>query len=267
VKLTGERVTTPDGGFNPTWQRHVAAYAQIARFMAGEPLLDLGCGVGHSFTLLGRQQTFGLDFDFDALVGQPRPVIRADMRRIPLATGSIASVSSVQSLEHVPDPERAVAEVARVLTDDGVAVFVTPNRLTFGRPDEIIDPWHFIEFDGEQLRALCSPYFGTVEIWGLFGSPNYLEFQQGELAKLERMLRLDPLRLRRFLPRRGWQWGYSLMLERSRGPGKPVHPLASQITPDDFFLSQEDVDACLDVIAVCTRRPPRTQRTPSTQPR
>jgi SAM-dependent methyltransferase len=257
MKLTGERVTTPDGGFNPTWQRHVAAYEQLARFMAGEPVLDLGCGVGHSYQLLGRATTIGLDFDIDALRGQRRPVVRADMRRIPLRSASIGSVSSVQSLEHVPDPELTVAEVARVLAPSGVAVFVTPNRLTFGRPDEIIDPWHFIEFDPEQLRGLCARSFGEVEIWGLFGSPNYLEFQQGELAKLDRLLRKDPLRLRRLIPRRGWQWGYSYLLERSRGPGKPVHPLASSITPADFFLSQEEVEACLDVVAVC-RQPDQT---------
>jgi SAM-dependent methyltransferase len=251
VKLTGERVTTPEGGFNPTWQRHVAAYQQIATFMAGEPVLDLGCGVGHSYRLLGRERTIGLDFDLDALRGQTRPVIRADMRRIPLRDNVIGSVSSVQSLEHVPDPERTVADVARVLRPDGVAVFVTPNRLTFGRPDEIIDPWHFVEFSADQLVALCTAAFDSVEIWGLFGSPAYLEFQQGELAKLERLLRLDPLRLRRFVPRRGWQWGYSFMLERSRGPGKPVHPLAAQITPDDFFLGRDDIDTSLDLIAVC----------------
>ncbi len=61
---------------------------------------------------------------------------------------------SVQSVEHVPDPERVVAEAARVLEPDGVAIFVTPNRLTLGRPDEIIDPYHYIEFDPEELRRL-----------------------------------------------------------------------------------------------------------------
>ena len=255
MKLTGERVTTPEGGFNPTWQRHVAAYQLIARFMGSEPLLDLGCGVGHSYQLLGRKRTIGLDFDLEALRGQQRPVVRADMRRIPLASASIGSVSSVQSLEHVPDPERTVDDVARVLTDNGVAVFVTPNRLTFGRPDEIIDPWHFVEFDPEQLRALCLASFDSVEMWGLFGSPTYLEFQQGELAKLNRLLRLDPLRLRRLIPRRGWQWAYSFALERSRGAGRPVPPLALRITPEDFSLGQDDLDSCLDVIAVC--RSPR----------
>jgi SAM-dependent methyltransferase len=249
VKLTGERVTTAAGGFNPTWQRHVAAYQLIASFMATEPLLDLGCGVGHSFELLGRAQTIGLDLDLEALRGQSRPVVRADMRRIPLRSKTIGSVSSVQSLEHVPDPDNVVADVARVLVDDGVAVFVTPNRLTFGRPNEIIDPWHFIEFDAHQLKALCERSFGSVQVWGLVGSERYLEFQHSELRKLDRLLRADPLRLRRLAPRRGRQWGYSFLLERSRR--KQVHPLADKITPADFSLSQDRLDECLDLVAVC----------------
>jgi SAM-dependent methyltransferase len=249
MKLTGERVTSAEGGFNPTWQRHVAAYQSIAQFMGAEPVLDLGCGVGHSFELLGRANTVGLDLDLDALRGQSRPVVRADMRRIPLRSKVIGSVSSVQSLEHVPDPESVVADVARVLVPDGVAVFVTPNRLTFGRADEIIDPWHFIEFDARQLEALCDRSFGSVEIWGLVGSPQYLEFQRSELQKLDKLLRADPLRLRRLIPRRGWQWGYSFLLERSRR--KEVHPLADKITPADFSLSRDGLDACLDLVAVC----------------
>ena len=40
----------------------------------------------------------------------------ADMRELPFADGEFASVLSVQSLEHVPDPDRVVAEVGRVLT-------------------------------------------------------------------------------------------------------------------------------------------------------
>ena len=54
---------------------------------------------------------------------------------------------SVHSIEHVPDPERVLAQVVRVLEPRGRAVFITPNRLTFGRPDEIIDPYHYLEYD------------------------------------------------------------------------------------------------------------------------
>ena len=81
------------------------------------------------------------------------------MRALPFEGASFASVVSVQSVEHVPDPERVVAEVARVLEPGGVAVFVTPNRLTLGRPDEIIDPYHYIEFDPAELGRLCERGF------------------------------------------------------------------------------------------------------------
>src|SRR6185503_18637707 len=99
----------------------------------------------------------------------------ADMRALPFPDGSFASVLSVQSLEHVPDPDRVLAEAARVLEPGGVAVFVTPNRLTLGRADEIIDPYHHVEFDADELRALCESRFEAVELHGLFGSERYME--------------------------------------------------------------------------------------------
>ena len=69
------------------------------------------------------------------------------MRPLPFPDGFFASVVSVQSIEHVPNPETVLAEVTRVFKPNGRAVFVTPNRLTFGRRDEIIDPYHHVEFD------------------------------------------------------------------------------------------------------------------------
>ena len=46
-------------------------------------------------------------------------------------------------------------------------MFVTPNRLTFGLPDEIVDPYHYVEYDPDQFEALCRPFFDRVEIKGL----------------------------------------------------------------------------------------------------
>ena len=149
VTVSGERVSTSTGGFNPTWQRHVAAYAAAARLLPPGRVLDLGCGVGHCFELLAPRETVGVDIAEDALAGQDRPTIVADMRAVPVESASFDSVLSVQSIEHVPDPERIVAEARRVLAPGGTAMFVTPNRLTFARPDEIIDPYHHVEFDAD----------------------------------------------------------------------------------------------------------------------
>ena len=248
--VTGERVVTPEGGFNPTWQRHVAAYAAAAELLPPDsPVLDLGCGVGHSFTRLAPRTTVGVDLSAEALRGQERETVVADMRALPFGSGHFASVLSVHSIEHVPDPERVLAEVARVLRPGGTAMFVTPNRLTFARPDEIIDPYHFREFDPDALRALCEPCFASVDVRGIFGSPAYLELVAEQKQALDRLLAKDPLRARRAVPRRVRQALYDRMLTRAR---RTDDPRAAAITVDDFHVAAAGLDACLDVVAVCT---------------
>ena len=248
MTITGERVTTAAGGFNPTWQRHVAAYALCAPLLPAGRTLDLGCGVGHSYELLAPRTTVGVDVDADALQGQERETHVADMRELPFPDASFDAVLSVHSLEHVPDPERVIAEARRVLRPEGVAVFVTPNRLTFGPPDEIVDPYHHVELDPGELSALGRSGFGDVELRGLFGSPRYLALVAAERATLDRWLRRDPLRLRRALPRGLRQRLYDWRLRRERSGDDPA---AAAITPDDFELRDSGLDEALDLVAVC----------------
>jgi SAM-dependent methyltransferase len=253
-KVTGERVASPEGGFNPTWQRHVAAYALAAPHLPAGRVLDLGCGVGHSYHLLAPRETVGVDISAEALRGQDRETHVADMRSLPFADGSFPAVLSVQSIEHVPDAERVLAEVVRVLEPGAgsVAVFVTPNRLTFGRPDEIIDPYHFVEYDPRELAALCGRFFDRVETRGIFGSARYMELYDEERRRLERLLSRDPLRLRRLVPMRGRQYLYDTMLRRAR---REVDPRAEAIEATDFELRDDDLEDSLDVVAIC--RSPR----------
>ena len=253
AKITGERVSSPEGGFNPTWQRHVAAYALAEGYLGPGRVLDLGCGVGHSYGRLAPRETVGVDVDPDALEGQERETVVADMRSLPFEDASFDSVVAIQSIEHVPDPERALAEAARVLRPGGVAVFVTPNRLTLGRPDEIIDPYHYKEFAPDELDATCREVFRDVQVRGIFGSARYMELFNEERGTLDRVLRLDPLRARRIVPLRAKQRLYDVMLRRYRPADDPR---AEAITHGDFFLGDENLPSCLDVFAVC--RTPRS---------
>jgi SAM-dependent methyltransferase len=239
---------TAEGGFNPTYQRHVATYRLCAPLLPPGRVLDLGCGTGHSFELLAPRETVGVDADRDALRGQARQTAVADMRWLPFPAESFASVLSVQSIEHVPDPERVLAEVARVLEPGGTAIFVTPNRLTFARPDEIIDPYHEVEYDQHELRALCERFFGSVELLGLFGSDRYLALVEAEHVRLDRILRRDPLRLRRLVPRRARRWAYDTQLRRERAEASPA---AAAIDVGDFELREGPLDEALDLVAVC----------------
>jgi SAM-dependent methyltransferase len=249
--ITGERVMTSERGFNPTWQRHVAAYAACAELLPpGGRVLDLGCGVGHSYQLLEPRETVGVDLDAEALARQDRETHVADMRDVPFPDASFDAVVAVHSLEHVPDPERVVAEARRLLVPAGVAIFVTPNRLTFGRPDEIIDPYHHVELSADELEPLVAARFERVELRGVFGSERYLGIVAGERVTLDRLLALDPLRLRKLVPRRVRQVLYDVLLSRLR---RDPDPAAGTIEAADFEVRDERLDESLDLIAVCRK--------------
>jgi len=250
VIVTGERVMTAEGGFNPTWQRHVATYALCAELLPEGRVLDLGCGVGHSFELLAPRESVGVDVEPSVLEGQQRETVVADMRDLPFEDASFASLLSVQSIEHVPDPERVLSQACRVLEPNGVAVFVTPNRLTFGAPDEIIDPYHYREYDPKQLRSLMAGWFSRVQILGIFGSSRQLEFVAAEHRRLHALLRMDRLRVRRFVPRRARQILYDTSLTLAR---RRPNPAAEAIGQEDFYLAEEPVEEALDLVAVCRK--------------
>ena len=81
MTVSGERVSEPAAGFNPTFQRHVAAYRLCAPLLPEGPVLDLGCGVGHSYRELSPRVTVGVDVEPTVLAGQDRETIAADMRQ------------------------------------------------------------------------------------------------------------------------------------------------------------------------------------------
>lgn len=247
--ISGERVSSAQGGFNPSFQRHRAEYRLCASMLGEGRVLDLGCGTGHSWTELTPRETVGVDVEPASLVGQGRETHRADMRSLPFSPATFASAVSIQSVEHVPDPERVLAEIVRVLAPGGRAIFVTPNRLTFGRPDEIIDPYHYVEYDSGQLARLCSPHFQDVEMLGLQASDRYRAIHDGERRDLDRLLAKDPLGLRRMAPRRLRQYLYD---QRLRGDRVKPRPGALEIGIDDFWLESERLEQSIDLFAVCS---------------
>jgi hypothetical protein len=71
-----------------------------------------------------------------------------------------------------------------------------------------------------------------------------------ERRELDRLLALDPLRVRRLVPRRARQRLYDRRLNSDRAQPRPG---AIEIEPSDFRLQSEDVDSSLDLVAICDR--------------
>ncbi|HEX8170305.1 MAG TPA: class I SAM-dependent methyltransferase [Thermoanaerobaculia bacterium] len=82
--------------------------------------LELGCGRGKLAAAVGGY--VGVDLAFAALRESRGRAVQCDMEQLPFAGGSFDFVFSWAAIEHVPHPERVLAEVERVLGSGGVAL-------------------------------------------------------------------------------------------------------------------------------------------------
>ncbi|HEX7480691.1 MAG TPA: bifunctional 2-polyprenyl-6-hydroxyphenol methylase/3-demethylubiquinol 3-O-methyltransferase UbiG [Polyangiales bacterium] len=112
---------------------------QIESRFGSQPcsVLDIGCGGGflsNYLAGLGHRVT-GLDAETDGLAVAARYDVTetvqydlGDARALPYPSGSFDVVCAMDFLEHVENPDRVVAEIARVLKPSGLFFFHTFNR-------------------------------------------------------------------------------------------------------------------------------------------
>ncbi len=130
------------------WQRKIAEGPEgIARRLAvfealavesGQAILDLGCGGGHLVRELAlavgdRGRAVGFDMSADQLAaagavcnGLPAAeLVEGDATDMAFADGAFDGLASIQTLEYIPDVDRALTEARRVLKPGGKAALVS----------------------------------------------------------------------------------------------------------------------------------------------
>ncbi len=258
--FTGERLHADSALFGVDLVRHRAAYAfaiETARREASGRVLDLGCGTGYGTAELAEAlgegaattRIYAIDrISPDPEARHPRAhFLRADMNGMPLHDGCFDLVVSFQVIEHLADPSHYLATIARTLRPGGVALITTPNLLESDREN----PFHVHEYAPDELARVLAGYFEEVEMLGVTATPAPMAYYKARLDRIRRIVRIDPLGLRRVLPRGLIDWLFGRLAVVVRRGIADTDELAD-VTLADFPIVPV-VDDCLDLMAVCRR--------------
>jgi SAM-dependent methyltransferase len=117
--------------------------------------LDCSCGTGLTLARLPEFVQMGADISPDALgpasLRGHRRLLRADLRALPLADAGLDLVTSLDTLEHIEDDARAMAEILRVLRPGGQALVTVPaHPALFSGHDRALH--HVRRYRFEELR-------------------------------------------------------------------------------------------------------------------
>jgi SAM-dependent methyltransferase len=221
---------------------HLKRYLFAEPYCAGKVVLDAGCGTGYGSAELARVagRVVGVDVDADAVAyarsrygGENVEFEAMDVASLAFDDASFDVVVSFETIEHLPDRDAFLREVARVLRPEGTFVVSTPNApRTTEQPE---NPHHRVEYSREDFEHLLSDRFARVELYG-----------QRRLQTLRHraLQRLDVLGLRR-----------RLTFLRRAAPLVGTAPTA-EVTLDGIVIERDAIERATELVAVCTA--PRT---------
>ena len=106
------------------------AVAEFARSLPeGARVLDAGAGEGQYAGEFGRQRYCGVDLAVgDAAWDYSRIDVLADLTALPFGRGSFDAALNVVTLEHLSEPAKALAEIARTLAPSGRLLLAAPHE-------------------------------------------------------------------------------------------------------------------------------------------
>ena len=217
---------------------HLKRYEFARPYCVGKDVLDAGCGAGYGSAFLGEAARTVLGVDVS---GETIDYARArygggnvefavdDLQALERTDGEFDVVVAFEVIEHLPHPERFVAQARRVLKPDGVLVVSTP-RAEHGR-ERPENPFHEREFLRDEFERLLRGSFGRVDVYGQ---------RRLQTSRHRALQRLDVLGLRRRLP----------FLRRASRVVTGTAPMDA-VSSEGVEISQDGVDEATELVAVC----------------
>ena len=212
---TGERYVPEVGG--QIALEHLHRYALACELAADRTVLDIACGEGYGSAMLAERarSVVGVDLSHEVVTHAARRYPRANLRfaagrcdSIPLATASVDLVVCFETIEHVGQHERVLAEFKRVLRPEGTLVLSSPEKSEYSDARQQVNPFHVKELYADEFRQLVASQFRHIAVGGqrvAFGSAILMEGDGGPLV--------------------GYQWDGSASV-RATGVARPHYLIA-----------------------------------------
>ena len=249
LTFTGERLHEGNPLFGVDLARHRAAYQYAKDRSPGLRVLDLGSGSGYGTAELAGVPSLLVGLDRvrpdRGTRGSEACFVRGDLNAMPLASDLFDLVVSFQVIEHLEDPTLYLKAMSQMLRPEGLAIVTTPNLVTSDREN----PYHVHEYTGDELAASLGHHFDSVEMRGVGMSEPAARYHEARLQRIQKIVRIDPFRLRHKLPQGLVEWlfaQFALVVRRGiqRDDGLP------DVDWRDFPVGDAD-DACIDLLALC----------------
>lgn len=180
------------------YAEHIVRYLFATRFVRGKRVLDVASGVGFGADLLrsaGAAEVVALDRSPEAVKygkkhhSKFRPAyVVGDVESLPVRSTQFDVVVSFETIEHVPDYQRFLAEVKRALRQDGLCIVSTPNRDVYVEGN----PFHTKEFTFAEFEQALAGYFRYVETFSQDDWIASAVFSPEEMEGADKPLRGQP---------------------------------------------------------------------------
>lgn len=254
LTFTGERLHDGDALFRVDLARHRAAYHEAIRRGLEEKahwILEMGSGTGYGTAELAEAlpRVVAIDRVSPIAPSENRRAhfIRANLEAMPLREARFDLIVSFQVIEHLVDPSAYLDALSRHLSPGGSVLVTTPNaRFSDGE-----NPFHVREYNSDELQALLATRFESVEMLGVSARGEALKYHEERLSRIRRIIRLDPLKLRRRIPRPLVEWLFArlaVLVRRGIAGNEGLLP----VDVEDFPIEPAH-DQSLDLLAVCRR--------------
>jgi SAM-dependent methyltransferase len=216
---------------------HLKRYEFAQPFCAGGEVLDAGCGVGYGSASLAEvaRRVVGVDRSPDAVEYARSRYARenvefrvGDLLDLDLPDASFDAVCAFETIEHLGDQERFVAEMRRLLRPGGAFCVSTPR--VGETTDSPANPFHERELSASDFERLLRVSFDEVELYG------QRRLQTGRHRLVQR---LDVLGLRRRL---------TFLRPAARVLG--TAPMA-EVTSEGIAIERGALEGATELVAVC----------------